>query len=477
VITNSRLRIALVGSALAAVTFAFGGAWAWALSGDRGVVQDASAWIALAIFIAIYRTGYVEVRRAGPDALAVVLAIGAVMAAVGVSLKPESRQDVFAYVNFGWMQYHYHLNPYAHLMNQAPGWKTDPMVTRWWATVPMPYGFGFAALARALCALGGGSLGATVLLFKIVNVAAAGAIAAMLMAIARRSGAIRAEVAAYLFLWNPFLALQFFTNAHNDILIALSAVAAIYFAAAGLWIAIIPALALGFLVKYIPAILIPFAITVVVRRKGWSTALWGCAIAAAICAAFSIPYLRDRSAAQAIFTIRKEFDSFDSLPAALGMVTGHVASLAGIHLRGNQVAFFYFAAGVLGAALLYAIQVVGFARMRSPSPVDLAAVCLFVEFVVLCVARNKFSPWYVGSFFPLAMILPARSWLLQLTIALSFAGLIGFTRYTVGLPLAGYILMLAAPTIWIVVRNWGAVHRALAGHWDESGGREQSTRA
>jgi hypothetical protein len=476
VITNARLRIALAGSAMAAVTLAFGEIWGWAVTNDRGAVQDAAVWIALALFIVIYRAGYLEVRRAGASALAVVLAIGAAMAAAGLYLNPGRHQDVFAYVNFGWMQYHYQLNPYAHLMNQAPGWKTDPMVTGWWATVPMPYGFLFAALARGLCALGGGSLGATVMLFKLVNVIAAAAIAAMLIAIARRTGAIRPEIAAYLFLWNPFVALQFFGFAHNDIIVALSAVAAIYFAAAGIWMLVIPALAVGFLVKYVPAILIPFALTIVVRRKGWSTALWSCAIAAAICAAISIPYLHDRSAAQSMLAIRKEFQSFDSLPAALAFVTVRGAAVAGLKLAASQVQISFIGAAVIAAAGLYAVQVAGFARMRSPSPVDLAAVSLFVEFAVFCVARNKYMPWYVGGFFPLAMMLPERHWLTQLTIAVSFAGLIVFSRYTVEPPLSGYVLMLAAPTAWIAVRHWGAVRRALAGHWDSSGGGEQSAR-
>ena len=63
-----------------------------------------------------------------------ILGVGLALAIVAVLVPPFHSTDMFGYVNRGWQQVHYHLNPYVYTINDIPHWENDPMITNNWVT-------------------------------------------------------------------------------------------------------------------------------------------------------------------------------------------------------------------------------------------------------------------------------------------------------------------------------------------------------
>src|SRR5205814_743542 len=110
---------------------------------------------------------------------------------------------------------------------------------------------------------------------------------------AKRLGRSRPVTDLYLFMWNPLVLMHHIANGHNDILTGYFVALAMYFAVVGAGFWIIPMLALATLLKYGPAILLPFALIYVIKNFGWKTAILSSLLAAAIGVAVSAPFLID----------------------------------------------------------------------------------------------------------------------------------------------------------------------------------------
>src|SRR5262249_28552280 len=147
---------------------------------------------------------------------------------------PFDSLDLYGYVNKGWLQHHYGLNPYVQTVDSLPLWHSDPMFTNVWIHNPCPYGFLFARIARLACLIGDGNLLRTLLIFKLFNLGAGMLTAIFLYLTAKKLAVRRPDLALYLYLWNPLLLLQEIANGHNDILMAASMIVAVYLAVADL---------------------------------------------------------------------------------------------------------------------------------------------------------------------------------------------------------------------------------------------------
>jgi hypothetical protein len=112
----------------------------------------------------LFRRGYRIVRDSTDGShVRTIVAFAALFCVTCALAYPFHSTDVFGYINRGWQQAHYHLNPYVHTVAETPGWREDPMMWEHWIYNPNPYGFLFTLLARLLCLLGGGNWWATLL--------------------------------------------------------------------------------------------------------------------------------------------------------------------------------------------------------------------------------------------------------------------------------------------------------------------------
>src|SRR5262249_13839666 len=144
--------------------------------------------------------------------------------------------DVFLYMNVGWEQAHYGLNPYAHTLRDIPAISADPIVkAEWmhsnknpWLDLPFVYGFTFAWIVKIVAWLGHGNCWLTLALIKSLNVLAYVVTAWLLWSMLSAFGFSRPDVGVYLFAWSPLILQHHIANAHNDILVGCLVIASFY---------------------------------------------------------------------------------------------------------------------------------------------------------------------------------------------------------------------------------------------------------
>jgi hypothetical protein len=224
---------------------------------DHIVIRQLFIWPVLFTLTGFYWRSFRIVQSDKSVSLGLILGYAAVFALLAFWTPPFHSTDLFDYVNYGWLQSHYHMNPYANAVSDIPGWERDPMITEtFWRDTPCAYGFLFELLARLLCAIGRGNLKLTLAVFKATSVAALSTTAWLVFVCTRRLQ-LPSAPALCLLLWNPLILLDCVANGHNDILVALSMVAAIYFVISSRWILVIPVLVTGTLLKYPCAVILP----------------------------------------------------------------------------------------------------------------------------------------------------------------------------------------------------------------------------
>ena len=146
-------------------------------NGGHIALRQLFIWPALLALIFFYcRSGRI-VRRVRLTSPGLIVLFAVVFGLLALLIPPFHSTDLYDYVNYGWMQSHYHLNPYVNVVSDIPGWRRDRMLTATgWEHNSCAYGFLFALLTRILCDLGGGNLPLSLILFKITNLACLAAI-------------------------------------------------------------------------------------------------------------------------------------------------------------------------------------------------------------------------------------------------------------------------------------------------------------
>ncbi|MEM0951819.1 MAG: hypothetical protein AAGI66_06720 [Cyanobacteria bacterium P01_H01_bin.74] len=180
-------------------------------------------------------------------------------------IPPFHSTDLYGYINRGWQQVSYGVNPYIVTVNDIPGWENDPMLTNHWVNNPSPYGFLYMQIARTLTQWGQGIKPLTIFIFKSTNLLLylacglgiwfltprqsspqpsvhdrhssqqnqskqknpATFIQPFIQSLIQASGIIGSEFKhwpdvsrlqrLYLFLWNPLILVHGCINGHNDI--------------------------------------------------------------------------------------------------------------------------------------------------------------------------------------------------------------------------------------------------------------------
>src|SRR3984893_8128642 len=420
--------LSVIGALTACV---YGLTWLFYLKGPKSHARTAKeifAWFICLSLLFLFWKGYQFVNRSADQAARTIVWFAIVFCIFACLVFPFHSTDVFGYINRGWQQVHYHQNPYVYFTADIPQWQQDPMIWDHWIYNPNPYGFLFTLLARLLCWIGNGHWGLTLALFKAVNALAYGGAAWLIWAGAKRLGHSKPVVSLYLFLWNPLILMHEIANGHNDILTGCLVLLAMYLGVigAGLWI--VPVLVTATLLKYGPAILIPFALVFVIKNHGWKVAIFSCLIGAAIVIAAAAPYIQDwrmfrlEDIASNATLIDNSLHSF--IIHIFENIARLIPPLAGYHdtvnlLIKNTLRF--------GFVLFLIGQIITIPKNFSST--TLARKALLIMFVLICVVSSKFNAWYMGMLLPLALLMDERDWLRRLVVLITCAQLLSLTFF------------------------------------------------
>jgi alpha-1,6-mannosyltransferase len=419
------------------------------------------------LLIALYWWGYSELEKCSRNGPKIVVGFALVFALLGVLAAPFDASDIYSYANRGWEQSHYHLNPYAILVQEVNGWQNDPMFTNRYTHNPCPYGFGFALIAKWICSLGSGNLALTILLFKLTSVIAYSVIGVLIFLSSRLLGLHRPLAGVYLLLWNPMVILHEIVNGHNDLLMSAAMLLAMYFAIRGWYRSIIPALIAGTLIKYLASLLIPYAFVFVVRRKGLRAALTSLVLSIVLLGIAAAPYLADWSSIR-IHLIGKDLidwrtDAWGYLPFYVYKLVARVIPQLRYTLLWADLIFKMAMWGIAGT--LISVQIVSFLRKRNIGIEEFIAVCAFSGLITIYVGSSKFLPWYPAMVMPATLLIEEGHWLRRMAVGLSAVAALP-EMYFIGKPPMLYLLASFCVLGWIAVGQWNEIRRNVRGDWE-----------
>ena len=193
------------------------------------------------------------------------LALTAALAGIAWLMYPRFGSDVFEYLGFERMWVVYGDNPLLGLPAAHPqDWSTALV---WFRDQPPAYGPLWAALGWPLVRLAGDSAPQAVLGYKLLAAAGYAACCGLIWLSVEPARRLRALVA---FAWSPLVLFEVLGKAHNDVLVALSMLTAIWLIGQrrGLAWTGVPALALGGLIKVSALGLLPALAIGLWRRAG-----------------------------------------------------------------------------------------------------------------------------------------------------------------------------------------------------------------
>ncbi|MGA2401680.1 MAG: hypothetical protein ABSG91_08220, partial [Syntrophobacteraceae bacterium] len=224
---------------------------------NQRTIREIFHWFLVFGLIASYVKGYLALAAlpSSPQVRRLIVCFAGAFLLISILTNAFQSIDVRCYVNLGWMQTHYHLNPYTVTISEIPGWRDDPMFYPEWVYNPTAYGFLFSWLASGICLAGNGNYWVSILLFKLLNAGVAALTALVLWHGCKRLNLTNPELVLYLFLWSPLLLIHGIANAHNDVLMAFFTIAGLYLAIRGNCLFVLPTLMLGVLIKYGSAVI------------------------------------------------------------------------------------------------------------------------------------------------------------------------------------------------------------------------------
>ncbi len=443
--------LALTGALTAAVYLATLLFYVRGFQGYSRRAREVFIWLAVLPLLYLFLRGYRIVRDSRAHApVSTVVIFAAVFCVTCALVYPFHSTDIFGYINRGWQQVHYQLNPYVYTVAETPGWREDPMMWEHWIYNPNPYGFLFTLLTRLLCLLGSGNWWATLLLFKFVNVAAYAFTGRLVWSGAKHLGHARPALALYSFLWNPLVLMHHLANGHNNILIGCLLALAAYLVVRGADVWVLPALAAATMLKYAPLIVVPAALLYVFKKRGWKTAAVGCVLAALVVVAAAAPYVADWRQ----FRLEDIRDNATLIDNSLHSFLIHLytnASRLVAPLAQFKEAVNAAIKTVLRYGFIVFLAVVYLRFWRRATAERLVELSALVLLVLMCVASSKFNAWYMGMVLPLALFLPERHWLRRLTLLIACAQTLSLTFFKQAYML-NYFAMVLVPTL-IVFRQ------------------------
>ncbi|HEX5166977.1 MAG TPA: hypothetical protein VFV93_16340 [Thermomicrobiales bacterium] len=193
------------------------------------------------------------------EAMPVIAGVTVIAPIVLLTTYPALAADVFGYLMYGRMISAHGGNPYIDTANMFPHDIYFPPVGGDWRDYPAPYGPVWVWLSALVTWLAGGHQLAALLALKLIAIAAHLGSAALVWQLTREiSGSERRAAWALLaYGWNPLTITHFALDAHNDALMVLFLLAAIWLMRRCRPDLAFPALVLAVLVKFVPVLLAP----------------------------------------------------------------------------------------------------------------------------------------------------------------------------------------------------------------------------
>jgi hypothetical protein len=235
----------------------------------RGVFTFTLAVIAL---FALYLMALHYARRAPTRWMwGIVLAGAAVMGATLVFAYPTAAIDVLIYAVRTRIWAIHNLNPLAIAPLQLP---SDPWIglAGEWADIPSPYGPVWEGTSLLAFRLAGGDLLRHLLALKAIAFLSHLGNVGLTALILRRIKPDWALAGTLALAWNPLALLELAGNGHNDGLMVLFLLLAIYLAVSGRRWLVIPALTLSIFTKFTPLLALPFFLLYLTRQAGAGSA-------------------------------------------------------------------------------------------------------------------------------------------------------------------------------------------------------------
>ena len=227
---------------------------------------------------------------------AVVLTTTTVVYAWFLAMYPTSAIDVYIYAARSRLFSTYGDNPNA--VRPDVYWDVDPYMhfaSGEWADDVSPYGPLWNILAYPVTLIGQDQIGVAILGFKVLCIIAILAMGWLVYRLVESSAPGWGLPAAMFLMWNPLVMWDGIGNAHNDIILLLPVIAALWCWSTGRHEWVIPCLVASVMIKYVTVILLPLAVVALWRRHPeWRErmylALWSAGCSALLLAVALYPF-------------------------------------------------------------------------------------------------------------------------------------------------------------------------------------------
>ncbi len=416
------------------------------------------SWLTSLGLMVLYIAGYFRLKAENKFPFRALILWTVFIVILNVMITPFHSTDLYGYINRGWQQVGYGLNPYTSVVDDIPNWQSDPMITDHWVNNPCPYGFLFAQIAKWLCVFGGGNLGLTILLFKaangLVHLTTIGFIWLGLKALNRQ----RPEIECYLLGWNPLLLLHQIANGHNDIWMgAFIALAGLFMVLKRpLWI--LPALTAGVFIKYAAIVMVPVAIIFMALEFGWLALLSGLILSIGLFGLMGWPYFVPLDQVPLNKFTQNATISHHSLHSVLFKFWKEITKLILPLMDTRPLVKQLLKYSLWGSYGFFIISQSWqwLKKKNGQSSEDFIqntlSLMAFILLVGLIVATSKFYPWYLGAVIPVAFLLKRGNIIRQLIITLTMTELLAFT-FLGQAHLLNYLLLVAVPLMVFAVHQ------------------------
>jgi hypothetical protein len=351
----------------------------------------------LLLFALCYAAYVVSRKRSSRWGLLVVLLFAFLCGLALMLVYPITAADVFEYIAYARITVHHGANPHVYrpmdFLDDSFMWYSA------WPHITSPYGPLWTYLSTVIGVLSGPSLLTYLLLFKALALAVHLLNSGLIYCILARFRPSYALAGTVLYAWNPLVLFESAAGAHNDGLVMLPVLLAIYLFVRGRYGLAIPAAALSCLVKMPTVIIVPlFVVGSWQALSGKGSRLRvvaaGVALAVALVLLLHAPLWEGWDSLgwlsrESLFT-----SSFATLVVLILRHWVEDAELARTVVRSMALGLF---------CLFYAWQLL---RLRGETRQFLEGL-FWTVFVFLCVAVLWFQPWYVVWIVALGAVVPS----------------------------------------------------------------------
>ncbi len=318
-----------------------------------------------------------------------------------------------------------------------------------WGEKGAPYGPLFTGFTMVLARITGGDIFLFGVVFRIIAIGLVLVIAWFIYDCIRRLNASFARVGTSLFLWNPFVLFELVQSSHNDIFVVLCIVVAVWLCLRKRFVGALIILTAGYLVKFIPAVLIPLvgillimnARTVALALKKILLAILGAA------AVVFFAYLPFGGLVENVGNAISGFIQYDHLtfPQAIitVIVTGATKIVSGTPPTALAIRVAYL-------AVFFLVYIVMVIRPRLTEPDQYIQRMLWILFAFVFLLGAKLNIWYVLWFLPL-LLLVRQMWYHTVVILVTMLGFLYYFMLNVFFPTVIFFVLLLG---WYIYWQW-----------------------